>query len=209
MSTEVACTCKNPQMYKKNYKRNYKFHSKKQDTYVSKGKMKQYEQLLSQGYSDYIEYSRKSVLQDVQVYFNQVPKNVPSVVAFDTEGTFANKKGCALAQLATDDKTVYLFTDFSLLLPILENPEIKKLVFASGAETQVFPTIQNVYDLQYANESFTSLLENIFGVLTIKNKMIHSKGWVVPFTQDQLDYAVADVVWTMHLHLYPYKSVLA
>ena len=93
MSTEVACKCKNPQMYKKNYKGNYKFHSKKQDTYVSKGKMKQYEQLLSQGYSDYIEYSRKSVLQDVQVYFNQVPKNVPSVVAFDTEGTFSNKKG--------------------------------------------------------------------------------------------------------------------
>jgi hypothetical protein len=108
MSTEVACTCKNPQ----NYKKKGTYHSKKQDTYVSKGKMKQYEQLLSQGYSDYIEYSRKSVLQDVQVYFNQVPENVPSVVAFDTEGTFANKKGCALAQLATDDKTVYLFTDF-------------------------------------------------------------------------------------------------
>jgi len=198
--SEVICKCNTYKKKTTSYK--------KQNTYVSKGKMKQYEQLLSQGYSDYIEYSRKSVLPDVQVYFNVIPKNVPSVVAFDTEGTFANKKGCALAQLATDDKTVYLFTDFSLLTPILENPSIKKLVFASSAETEVFPKIQNVTDLQTNNESFTSLLEKVFGILTIKNKMIHSKGWVSPFSQDQLDYAAADVIWTMHLYQHQHRGVV-
>ena len=198
--SEVICKCNTFQKKTTSYK--------KQNTYVSKGKMKQYEQLLSQGYSDYIEYSRKSVLQDVQVYFNVVPKNVPSVVAFDTEGTFANKKGCSLAQLAVDTKTVYLFTDFSLLMPVLEDPSIKKLVFASSAETNVFPTIQNVTDLQSNNESFTSLLEKVFEVLTIKNKMIHSKGWIAPFSQDQLDYAVADVIWTMHLYQHQQRGLV-
>ena len=198
--SEVICKCNTYKKKTTSYK--------KQNTYVSKGKMKQYEQLLSQGYSDYIEYSRKSVLPDVQVYFNVIPKNVPSVVAFDTEGTFANKKGCALAQLATDDKTVYLFTDFSILTPILEDPSIKKLVFASTAETEVFPKIQNVTDLQTNNESFTSLLEKVFGVLTIKNKMIHSKGWISPFSQDQLDYAVADVIWTIHLYQHQHRGVV-
>jgi hypothetical protein len=198
--SEVICKCNTYKKKATSYK--------KQNTYVSKGKMKQYEQLLSQGYSDYIEYSRKSVLPDVQVYFNVIPKNVPSVVAFDTEGTFSNKKGCSLAQLAVDTKTVYLFTDFSLLMPVLEDPSIKKLVFASSAETEVFPTIQNVTDLQSNNESFTSLLEKVFGVLTIKNKMIHSKGWIVPFTQDQLDYAVADVIWTMHLYRHQQRGLV-
>ena len=35
--------------------------------------------------------------------------------------------------------------------------------------------------------------------------LIHSKGWIVPFTQDQVDYAVADAIWTMHLYRHQHQ----
>lgn len=148
---------------------------------------------------DYVEYSRSFLdLKNVKVYYNTLPKIIPDMIAFDTEGFISDT--CSLVQIAVDERTVYLFTNVQMIFPVLINPTIKKLVFASGNESRIFPGIQNLYDLQYGSESLTTRIDQVFGVKLKKDKTIHQNGWIDPFTDDERDYAISDVIWLLKLY---------
>ena len=154
---------------------------------------------------DYLAYSRDTVLRDCRIRYND-----PSffdmdlkVVSFDSEG-----RPLRLAQFCSG-KDVYLFdlpTYYHEVRRVLEDPDVKKILCDARSEEASFGiVIHNYTDIQAGSperKSLAKLVEAHTGVTVKKNRLIHMHGWKHErrLTKDQLDYAAADVLWTLAVY---------
>ena len=154
---------------------------------------------------DYLAYSRDTVLRDCRIRYND-----PSffdmdlkVVSFDSEG-----RPLRLAQFCSG-KDVYLFdlpTYYHEVRRVLEDPDVKKILCDARSEEASFGiAIHNYTDIQAGSperKSLAKLVEAHTGVTVKKNRLIHMHGWKHErrWTKDQLDYAAADVLWTLAVY---------
>jgi hypothetical protein len=152
---------------------------------------------------DYLTYSRDSVLKETQIHINDFAffEQKHAIVAFDSEGADPP----VLAQFCSDPAHVYLFylPDYKeQVAAILQDPDTVKIVCDGAAEEKFFkfPLI-NTIDIQGPErKSLVTCIKDKFDVELKKNKHIHMRGWHVPFTEDQIDYAAADAIWTLKIH---------
>lgn len=154
---------------------------------------------------DYLTYSRDTILKDVHVHINDTAffEQKHAMLAFDSEG--ANPP--VLAQFCSDPTHVYLFwlpDYFEQVTSILKDPYITKIVCDGAAEEKFFKfPLLNTIDIQGPErKSLITCIKDKFNVELKKNKHIHMQGWHVPFTQDQIDYAAADAIWTLKINNY-------
>jgi hypothetical protein len=153
--------------------------------------------------TDYVEYSRQTVLKNCNIHFNNTAffKMNHDVVSFDSEG-----RPLRLAQFCCNMTDVYLFDlpkYYDDVVQILTDPHIKKIVCdLRSEESSLGIVIQNYIDIQGTNQrSLTSLIEVVDQVQLKKNRMIHVIGWNHTLTKNQVDYAAADALWTFHCGL--------
>jgi ribonuclease D len=118
------------------------------------------------------------------------------VIAFDTEG----QKPPTIAQLCADPKHVYIFEldkHMEAVKKLLADGSVKKIVCDLAAEQAQMGLIANAFDLQDSKKkSLVTIIHEKFGISMYKNKRIHFKGWNLPLSDDQIDYAAADAIWT-------------
>ena len=189
---EVRC-----QAYKEFYE-TYKPIFEKPKT-ISVPKLSLKEQYESKPGLDYLQYSRDTVLQDVTVHVNlpEFFSMYHTMLSFDSEG---GKPPC-LAQFCSDPTTVYLFylpQFMKEVCDILQDSNIAKIVCDKSAEEKSFGvSICNYVDIQGGNrKSLVTCIKEKFDVELKKDKRLHMNGWHQPFTKNQIDYAVADAIWT-------------
>ena len=95
------------------------------------------------------------------------------------------------------------------VFPVLEDPEIQKVVFAFGEDLRLLHSIgcfpKNIYDLDvvtsllnYAPASLTSFLKEIAGIEVGKSSQ-QSNWFKRPLSERQLHYAAEDVIYLFHL----------
>ncbi len=149
---------------------------------------------------DYLKYSRDSILTETTIHINNIEFFNMSfnLVSFDSEGS---NPPC-LVQFCFEPTNVYLFylPQFKYQVSnILQNPNITKIVCDVKSEEKSFKTnIINYIDIQgKERKSLVTCIKDKYNIELKKNKRIHFKGWKQPFTQDQIDYAAADAIWTL------------
>lgn len=147
---------------------------------------------------DYINESRNTVIAGANIHINdtKIFEKKLDIVAFDTEGQYPP----TTAQLCSDPKHVYIF-DLSKHMDqvkgVLADRSVKKIVCDINAEQAQVGPICNYYDIQEGQKkSLVKIIEDTFGLCMYKNKRIHFDGWRFPLSDDQIDYAAADALWT-------------
>jgi hypothetical protein len=146
--------------------------------------------------TDYLLYSRQTILnKSIRSYFNHKILTKPKIITIDSEG-----QPIKLAQIATNDTTVYLLTDFEYVKTLLQDPDIKKIVCDVEAEERVFGCkIINYHDIQgEERKSLTRCINEKYNINLVKDKRIHFNNWDI-LSEDHIDYAIADVIWLWKL----------
>jgi hypothetical protein len=153
---------------------------------------------------DYLTYSRDHVLPSATIHINDPTffDQEHTLVAFDSEGADPP----VLAQLCADPAHVYLFhlpEYMPQIVALLRDTAVTKVVCDGAAEEKFFKfPLQNTIDIQGPDrKSLVTRIREVFGVELKKNKHIHMRGWHAPFTEDQREYAAADAIWTLKVHL--------
>lgn len=150
------------------------------------------------GAQEYIEASRNSVLCGANIHINDTRffEKRLGVIALDTEG----QDPPTIVQLCADERHVYIF-DFDKhvepLRELLGDPSVRKVVCDLRAEESQLGPIANAADIQDSRRlSLVKTVGEMFGVHMYKDKRIHFRGWRAPLSDDQIDYAAADALWT-------------
>ena len=153
---------------------------------------------VSPGALEYIGASRNSVLAGANIHMNDTRffEKKLDIIAFDTEG----QKPPTIAQLCADPKHVYIFEldkHMEAVKKLLADGSVKKIVCDLAAEQAQMGPISNAFDLQDSKKkSLVTIINEKFGISMYKNKRIHFRGWSLPLSDDQIDYAAADAIWT-------------
>lgn len=145
---------------------------------------------------DYLQFSKEHLLAEVKVCMNVPMSFKPRVIAFDSEG-----QPPTLVQMCVAENLVYLYTDIDMCKHMLEDDSILKIMCDANAEQRHFGALNNVFDLQEKErKSLVRCIYEMFGINLIKDKRVHIRGWKLPLTKPQLDYAVADVIWMWKIY---------
>ena len=150
------------------------------------------------GSQEYTEASRQHVLHGANIHFNDTSffEKKHIMVALDTEG----QRPPTIVQLCADEKHVYIFEFDKHAEPIREmlgDRSVKKIVCDLRAEESQLGPITNVADIQDSRRlSLVNTVAELFGVRMYKDKRVHFRGWRMPLSDDQIDYAAADALWT-------------
>lgn len=177
------------------------FHEKHKQLFV-KPKVKKVYNYHSKPGIDYLQYSRDNILPKTTIHINNSEffNQKHTLLSFDSEGS---NPPC-LAQFCSNPEQVYLFylpQFINEVTDILQDPNIQKIVCDIKAEEKSFnKKINNYVDIQgKERKSLVNCIKERFHVQLKKDARIHFKGWIQPFTQDQIDYASADAIWTLLL----------
>lgn len=114
-------------------------------------------------------------------------------------------------------------TDIKDFLQILNSNKIKKIFFSFSQDIDAFlylmknKKIHNVDDVQImmefcsynTNIGYANCVTKILNVSFTKNKALQISNWQKrPLKQEQIDYAVSDVVYLIPMYNYLYKSLV-
>ena len=114
-------------------------------------------------------------------------------------------------------------TDIKYFLQILNSNKIKKIFFSFSQDIDAFlylmknKKIHNVDDIQImmefcsynTNIGYANCVTKILNVSFTKNKALQISNWQKrPLKQEQIDYAVSDVVYLIPMYNYLYKSLV-
>lgn len=109
--------------------------------------------------------------------------------------------------------------EINRLFPVLENPDIQKVVFSFGEDLRLLHSLgcfpKNLYDLQFAAAllnfppgSLASLLENVLGI-TVGKSSQQSNWYTRPLSEDQKKYAEEDVLYLLEAYQNLHTQLLA
>ncbi len=146
---------------------------------------------------DYLEYSRKTILNNVNTYLNEkLPLEKPKLISIDSEG-----QPIKLAQIAINENTVYLYTEIDYVKTLLADPDIKKILCDISAEERSFGcNIVNYHDIQgLERKSLTRCIYEKYGIDLLKSKKIHFNNWDI-ISEKHIEYAISDAIWTWKIY---------
>ncbi|WP_428236326.1 hypothetical protein [Gracilimonas sp.] len=108
---------------------------------------------------------------------------------------------CYLVDPLSDD------LDINTIFPVIENPEVQKVVFAFGEDLRLLHSLgcfpKNLYDLDaatsllnYEPASLTNLIKEVLDV-KVNSSSQQSNWWKRPLSENQKQYAADDVIYLL------------